>query len=192
MLKDRTAQLWLALLSTSIALEIAALYFQYVLDYGPCILCVQIRAVLFVVILLAALALLLPVARKLTTVLLTPCTLTFAWFCYQVLGIERGWFEGSCTFEPAFPAWIPLHEWLPSVFEPWEERGWFEGSCTFEPAFPAWIPLHEWLPSVFEPWELCGYTPDILLGITMAETLVGLAGLFLIANIFLLKDFRRQ
>lgn len=158
MLNDRTAQLWLALLSTSVGLEIAALYFQYVLDYGPCILCVQIRAVLFLVILLAAVALLLPAARKLTSVLLIPCTLTFAWFCYQVLGIERGWFEGSCTFEPAFPAWIPLHEWLPSVFE---------------------------------PWELCGYTPEILLGITMAETLVGFAGLFLLMNIFLLKDIRK-
>ena len=158
MLKDRTAHLWLALLSTSVALEIAALYFQYVLDYGPCILCVQIRAVLFVVILLAAVALFLPAARKLTSVLLMPCTLTFAWFCYQVLGIERGWFEGSCTFEPAFPAWIPLHDWLPSVFE---------------------------------PWELCGYTPDILFGITMAETLAGLAALFLIANIFLIKNIRK-
>ena len=159
MLQNRTAKLWLALLSTSVALEIAALYFQYVLDYGPCILCVQIRAVLFAVILLAAVALLLPAARKLTSVLLIPCTLTFAWFCYQVLGIERGWFEGSCTFEPAFPNWIPLHEWLPAVFE---------------------------------PWELCGYTPEILFGITMAETLVGLAGLFLLANISLLKDIRKQ
>ncbi len=159
MLTDRTAQLWLALLSTSVALEIAALYFQYVLDYGPCILCVQIRAVLFVVILLAAVALILPAARKFNSISLIPCTLTFAWFCYQVLGIERGWFEGSCTFEPAFPAWIPLHEWLPSVFE---------------------------------PWELCGYTPEILFGITMAETLAGLAGLFLLANIFLLEDIRKQ
>lgn len=158
MFESRSSVTWLILLATSIALEIGALFFQYQLDYGPCILCVQIRALLFLVIILSAIALLLPIARKLAAVILIPCTLTFAWFCYQVLGIERGWFEGSCTFEPAFPSWIPLHEWLPSVFE---------------------------------PWELCGYTPEIVFGITMAETLVALSALYLVANIWLLKNLRR-
>jgi len=154
MFESRPTQIWLALLGTSLALELAALFFQYQLDYGPCILCVQIRAVLLLVIVLAAVALTLHFARKLLSLGLLPCTLTFAWFCYQVLGIERGWFEGSCTFEPPFPVWIPLHEWLPSVFE---------------------------------PWELCGYTPDIILGITMAEILVALSLLYVVANIWLLR-----
>lgn len=150
--------IWSILLVLSATLELSALYFQYALDYGPCILCVQIRAVLLLVMLLALVALLLPASRTLTALLLLPCTLSFAYLCYRVLGIERGWFEGSCTFEPPFPAWVPLHEWLPSVFE---------------------------------PWELCGYTPEILFGITMAETLVGIAALYLMANVTLLFKTRQ-
>lgn len=149
--------LWFSLLTISLLLELAALYFQYVLDYGPCILCVQIRAVLLLVILFAITALVLPSFKKVASVLLLPCTLTFAWLCYRVLGIERGWFEGSCTFEPPFPNWIPLHEWLPSVFE---------------------------------PWELCGYTPEILLGITMAEMLIAITALYLAINLYLLIKIR--
>jgi disulfide bond formation protein DsbB len=38
--------------------------------------------------------------------------------------------------------------------------------------FPDWIALDKWLPSVFEPWEPCGYTPELLFGITMAEGLI--------------------
>lgn len=157
MLSDRNRTLWLALIVLSLSLEIAALYFQYVLDYGPCILCVQIRAVLLLVILFAIAVLLLPSFTKVASLLLLPCTLAFAWLCYRVLGIERGWFEGSCTFEPPFPSWIPLHEWLPSVFE---------------------------------PWELCGYTPEILLGITMAEMLIAIAAIYLVINLFLLAKIR--
>jgi len=154
---NRSKPLWLILLVGALLLEVAALFFQYVLDYGPCILCVQIRAVLLVVILLATVALALPSMARLAAVLLIPCSVTFAWFCYQVLGIERGWFEGSCTFEPPFPAWIPLHEWFPSVFE---------------------------------AWELCGYTPEILFGVTMAETLILVAVVTLILNAALIIKSR--
>lgn len=150
--------IWLLLLSGSLLLEVAALYFQYVLDYGPCILCVQIRALLLGVALLALLALVAPASRTATSVLMVPLSLTFAWLCYQVLGIERGWFEGSCTFEPPFPQWLPLHEWLPSVFE---------------------------------PWELCGYTPEIIFGITMAETLVGIAIGYVVLNAVLVVYARK-
>jgi len=147
---------WLSLLIASLLLEVAALVFQYGLDYGPCILCVQIRAVILLIALIALGALLLPKATKLVApVLMLPCSATLVWYCYQVLGIERGWFEGSCTFEAPFPDWIPLHEWLPSVFE---------------------------------AWELCGYTPEIIFGITMAETLIAISLVYLLANLWLLKN----
>lgn len=153
--KPQPRFIWIGLLTICVVLEVAALYYQYILDYGPCILCVQIRALIGLIALIAILALLLPFqVSKVLSLLLMPLTLSFGWLCYQLLGIERGWFEGSCTFEPPFPTWIPLHEWLPSVFE---------------------------------AWELCGYTPDILFRITMAEVLIAIAALFIIANIILVK-----
>lgn len=137
-------------------MELGALYYQYGLDYGPCILCVQIRALVFLIILVSIIALAsnsYSALRKGASFALAPLTLFFAYQTYLVLGIERGWFEGSCTMDAAFPAWIPLHEWLPSVFE---------------------------------PWELCGYTPYIIGKITMAEVLVSIAVLFVVANVLLL------
>jgi disulfide bond formation protein DsbB len=90
-------------------------------------------------------------AQKLLSTTLLAITAVFAYQSFMVLGIERYWFEGSCTMDAPFPNWLPLHEWLPSVFE---------------------------------PWELCGYTPEIIRGITMAESLVIISIASLIAAIY--------
>ena len=37
---------------------------------------------------------------------------------------------------------------------------------------PKWLALEEWFPSMFKVWEACGYTPELLFGITMAEALL--------------------
>ena len=37
---------------------------------------------------------------------------------------------------------------------------------------PAWFALDKWLPSIFEVQTACGYTPLILLQISMAEALL--------------------
>jgi hypothetical protein len=44
---------------------------------------------------------------------------------------------------------------------------------------------------VFEAWELCGYTPEILLGITMAETLIAVAVVTLVLNAALIIKSRQ-
>lgn len=151
-----STKIWLLILLISIAMESGALFYQHVLDYGPCILCVQIRAVVLLIILISLAGLFSgprSSINKLAAFLLAPLSVFFGYQTYQVLGIERGWFEGSCTMDAAFPDWIPLHEWLPSVFE---------------------------------PWELCGYTPYIVGKITMAEVLVAIAALFFVANLTLI------
>ena len=52
------------------------------------------------------------------------------------------------------------------------ERGTVEGSCSFDSGLPAWFALDQWFPVVFKVWEACGYTPELLFGVTMAESLV--------------------
>lgn len=37
---------------------------------------------------------------------------------------------------------------------------------------PAWLALDDWLPWLFEVQTSCGYTPELPLGITMAEALL--------------------
>ena len=52
------------------------------------------------------------------------------------------------------------------------ERGFVVGNCDFDLGLPAWLALDTWFPSVFKVWEACGYTPELLFGITMAEGLL--------------------
>ncbi|MEM9302251.1 MAG: disulfide bond formation protein B [Pseudomonadota bacterium] len=139
---QRHAAYWLALAAFGLMLEGVALYYQYGLDYGPCILCTHARAWILGTAIVALLA--IPVrghragrlaAHGLIGGLVVGLTRT----SWETLGVERGWIEGSCTFDDGYPSWLPLHEWLPSVFE---------------------------------AWELCGYTPELLFGVTMAEGLM--------------------
>jgi disulfide bond formation protein DsbB len=145
--------IWYLAIALPLVLEPAALIFQYALDYGPCILCVQIRATLFAMLItgIAGIAVSCKKAQKLLSSTLLAITAVFAYQSVMVLGIERYWFEGSCTMDAPFPSWLPLNDWLPSVFE---------------------------------PWELCGYTPEIIHGITMAETLVVISITSLLIAIF--------
>lgn len=64
------------------------------------------------------------------------------------------------------------------------ERGFILGSCSMDPGLPSWFALDKWIPFMFEVQDMCGYTPQLLFGITMAEALLVLsATLFLINSI---------
>jgi disulfide bond formation protein DsbB len=66
------------------------------------------------------------------------------------------------------------------------ENGIGEGSCQFFLGFPEWFALDQWFPFLFEVRNLCGYTPELLFGISMAEGLIAAAvGLLLAAGLAL-------
>lgn len=141
----RSPLFWIALLLFCLAMEGVALYYQYELDYGPCTLCVHIRAWVFAIMAAALIGLFgckLPSTRLLATGLALAGAIGMAERSYQTLGIEQGFIDGSCSPDSGFPAWLALDKWLPSVFE---------------------------------PWETCGYTPELLFGITMAQALLAAA-----------------
>jgi disulfide bond formation protein DsbB len=141
---------WLVLLVGALAAEAVALYFQYGLDYGPCVLCIHIRLWLFALILVALVALLLPrcpkvqIGGRLLTLIIA---LGFTERSWRTLAIERNWIESSCSFDSGLPSW-------------------------FTPG--------EWWPLMFEIWESCGYTPEVLFGFTMAEMLAVSGSLFVL------------
>ncbi|HHJ15076.1 MAG TPA: disulfide bond formation protein B [Gammaproteobacteria bacterium] len=143
---------WLALLVFGLSMEAVALYYQYALEYWPCVLCIHVRIWVAGFILVALLALALRRSRPwrivlhLLTVVLSIGLLERAW---MLLGVERGTVEGSCNLESGLPGWFALDVWFPSVFK---------------------------------VWEACGYTPQLLFGITMAEALVALGVLLVLAT----------
>ncbi len=151
---------WIALLLGGLALQATALFYQYVLDEWPCVICIHIRIWIAGFILVAVLALFvrkrLPVLRLLHG-LNVIMMLGFAERSYQVLAVERGWVFGGCNLELGMPAWFALDQWMP------------------------------WL---FEVKTSCGYTPLIVGNISMAEILMALSALLcLISFVFLVSSF---
>ncbi len=144
---------WLAILVTGLSMDAVALYYQYALDYYPCVLCIHVRIWVLGFVLAALLALFVRGFRYLRTlmhgltVVLSIGLLERAWL---LLGIERGSVEGSCNFESGLPAWFALDQWFPALFK---------------------------------VWEACGYTPELLFGITMAESLVLLGAAALLVSV---------
>lgn len=154
---------WLAIAALGLAMEGVALYYQYGLNYGPCILCVQVRAWVLGIVLVALAGVFVRRQRL-------PNAIAHALMLALAVGLSM-------------TSWETL-----SV-----ERGWAEASCEMQAEFPPWLPLHQWLPQAFEAWELCGYTPELAFGVTMAEGLVGLgAAAVLLLALQLLALARRD
>ncbi len=133
---------WAALVFTGVALEGAALYYQYVLDEWPCVLCIQVRLWVVAFILLGLVALIgagFDWVNRVLHGLTVVAMLGLAERSWQTLAIERGWVFGECDMDLGLPDWFVPDRWLP------------------------------WL---FEVQTTCGYSPEILFGITIAETLL--------------------
>ncbi len=159
----RSAWYWVSLIAIGATSEGVALYYQYALDTRPCVLCIHVRIWMLCLILIASLALLIRRSRKLLVVMHTLTTLIVA-------GLLNTSYQLLGT-----------------------ERGWVFGSCDFNLGLPEWLALEEWLPSLFKIWEACGYTPELLFGVTMAEALLVMsASLMLISFVLTVTMFVRR
>jgi len=148
---------WMALLLLGLSQEGIALYYQYVLNYEPCVLCIHVRIWMLGLIMIALLALWMRTHRWLNLVA-----------HLFVAGIMIGIFER---------AWR-----LMGI-----ERGTIMGTCGFDSGLPSWFALDKWFPAMFEVRDLCGYTPTLFFNITMAESLlVFSAFMVLVAILFVI------
>ncbi len=141
---------WVFLVLAGVALESAALYYQYALDEWPCALCIHVRIWVAAFILLGIAGLFASgstAASRVLHGLNVIVMLGLAERSYQVLAVERGWTFGDCAMDLGMPAWFALDKWIP------------------------------WL---FEVQTTCGYSPYIVGKITMAEILMVLAVLLAI------------
>ncbi|MFT5505274.1 MAG: disulfide bond formation protein DsbB [Gammaproteobacteria bacterium] len=156
--QSRSSGYWMGLIAISASMELSALYYQYVKDEWPCVLCIHIRIWLTGVLLIAIISLifrkqiwLMRISHFLTTLLLAG----FTERSYQVLAVERGWVFGDCNMDAGLPEWFALDRWFP------------------------WI---------FEVKTSCGYTPYIVFQISMAEILMATSLIMLASSIALLAS----
>lgn len=147
---------WAGLVLLGLAFEAVALYYQYMRAEYPCVMCIHVR------IWFAALVIMALVVWALRQV---------RWMA--VLGnvllvlIAGGLLER---------AWQLLGV----------ERGFIVSECGFDLGLPAWFRPDEWWPAVFRVEDTCGYTPELLFGITMAEALLVFSAMLLLLGVLML------
>jgi disulfide bond formation protein DsbB len=147
---------WLGLVVLGMVMEGTALYYQYQLGEEPCQICIHIRIWVAAFTLVGLLMCLLP--QKLF--LAIPAHVLVIASAAGLL--ERSWY---------------LYQ---------VENGRGEGSCEFFLGFPEWFALDKWFPWMFEVRNLCGYTPELPLGISMAEGNVAAACALLVVGVLAL------
>ena len=158
----RSRWYWLTLVLFGIALLSVALYYQYALGDEPCQVCIHARLWVVAFTLIALIMLITP---HITLV--------------RVVGNLAVFIAGAGLFERA--------RYLYRL-----ENGIGDGSCQFQLGMPDWFAVDRWMPWLFEVRNLCSLTPEMLLGLSMAETLMGLAiGIGLLAAVTLAGDLRK-
>jgi disulfide bond formation protein DsbB len=143
---------WILLILVGVALECAALYYQYVLGEWPCVLCIHVRIWVAAFVLLGLIAVFFTESTgfmRLAHAMNIVIMLGLAERSWQVLAVERGWVFGNCDMTLGMPTWFALDKWLPFMFE---------------------------------VQTACGYTPLIIFDISMAETLLVFSVLLLIMS----------
>ena len=152
----------MALALFGIALLGVALYYQYALGDEPCQVCIHARLWVVAFTLVALI------------VLVTPQTSLL-----RVVGNLGVLIACAGLFERA--------RYLYRL-----ENGIGDGSCQFQLGMPDWFAVDRWMPWLFEVRNLCSFTPEMLFGLSMAETLMALgAGVCLVAVWTVAMDIRR-
>lgn len=112
---------WLLLFLGSMLLFIIALYFQYSMGLEPCVKCVYQRVAILGIALFAVVGL---VGYRF---IITRWLALLGWgyaafeglrvaYDHWDLQTSKNAFFAVCESAPNFPAWAPLHEWLPGLF----------------------------------------------------------------------------
>lgn len=154
---------WLVCTLSGVAFLGVALFYQHVMGERPCLLCIQIRLWISLLVVASFLGLLMCKHRLMNSIAHLWVVLIAVGLverCYQLLGTERGFVFGDCGFDLGLPVWFPIDQWLPSLY-------YVESAC--------------------------GYTPEIAFGITMAEVLmVSSVFLLLVSTGVALASFLRM
>lgn len=110
---------WILLAALCIILNISALFMQYVYHIEPCVICVQQRALLFLISIVSLIA--IPFKLKKTSILFLGLDIIIL-LKVIILAIKKiniqlhPYLSTTCLIEKPFPSFLPLDKWIPSVF----------------------------------------------------------------------------
>ena len=143
----QTRWYWIALAIAGSALLAVALYYQYVLGDEPCQVCIHARLWVVAFTLIALVMLVISQHRVLRVVANIGVVVACAGLTERARYLYR------------------------------LENGIGDGSCQFQLGMPDWFAVDQWMPWLFEVRNLCSFTPTMLFGLSMAESLMGIGAL---------------
>jgi len=150
---------WLLLAMSALSLELSALYFQYILQLDPCVLCVYERNAVAMIFLAGVIGSINPTITALRVCGYMLWAGGVIWGLYLTVkhsGIQMGIIEDS-------------------------------GSCDFVADYPSWMQLDRWIPWLFNPTGLCDEIQWQFLGLSMPQSMVVINALFLIVLAVVIK-----
>jgi len=150
---SRSSWYWLALVVIGLSFEAVALFYQHVLGEYPCVLCIHVRIWVLALIIVALAGMFLCRIRSLNAL------------------------AHLSTIIVAFGLLDRAYRLLGT------ERGFYNGDCGFDLGLPAWFALDDWFPAIFKVETSCGYTPELLFGITMAEALIVISAVLVLVSV---------
>jgi len=117
---------WLSIAIACVLLEGVALYYQYALDYLPCVLCIHVRMLLAALLLISVIAVIINsrVVRISCQLLSIGTLLVLVERSWKLLAVERGWLIGDCEMTSGLPEWLALESWFPAIFKIHEPCGY--------------------------------------------------------------------
>jgi len=155
-----TGRAWALLALSALAFELCALFFQYIMDLAPCIMCVYQRLAIAAII----------VAGFIGSVLHQYALARVIAYAFWATGAIWGLIIALEHVE--------MQSSTASLFF----------SCEFTPNFPTWAPLHEWLPFLFEATGDCGEISWQFLGYSMPQWMVVVFAAYSLAFFFILLN----
>ena len=160
------ARAWQVLAVSALGLELAALYFQYIMDLAPCIMCIYQRVAIWAIFLAGVVG---AVAHKnIVARLIAFCLLGTGAIWGLIIALEHVEMQTSST---------------PFLF-----------SCDIFPNFPTWAPLHEWIPSLFAATGDCGLISWQFLGFSMPQWMIVVYAIYttIFASILLSRLYHKR
>ncbi|MEQ1963779.1 disulfide bond formation protein DsbB [Xenorhabdus khoisanae] len=143
---------WLLMALTALILETTALYFQHVRQLQPCVMCIYERVALFGILGAALLGVIAP-----KTPLRWLAILLWIYSAWQ--GLQLAWDHtmmqlhpspfNTCDFFVSFPSWLPLQDWLPSIFQAY-------GDCSVKQWEFLTLDMPQWLIGIFAAYLVVG------------------------------------
>lgn len=113
---------WFILAGTALGLEVCALLFQHVMKLDPCVMCIYQRLAIFGILAAGLIGIVGHKNRFARLIAVIGWGVSAAWGLKLALELVDMQTNPSpfatCSFLPEFPAWMPLHEWMPDIFLP--------------------------------------------------------------------------